>query len=321
METGHKDTHRSLSNKIRSDVNNFSDDFLNLLISEKFDSATEFLQNFLEAKLLESSYPIGIGAELYDALVATPQDIRGKIQFPLFPTNVYGRLFSVASEQDRSDLRLLFIINSGQSIRTLPTNKLHRDQPIENRLEIILRKIDAINLTKKIALPIDAARGSYALESATANLDEFEEVLVSFYSHLLSSLNRKISDSGNDALGAEAYDLLGRAYANQGGIKAAMLNVADGANGGLRHVFDAMVEQLKSEEKEAYVNYVLKTGIDPLDWDGKVNLMDSFLEKLGDNLPEEITRNHPERYVSNWEIIVKAYVRSIDQVKSILKLF
>lgn len=321
METEHKNRQHRIPEKLLPSLKDFSDSFLKRIISGEYDSAAEFLKEFLEAHLSENRYPKGIGSGLFDALVAISQEKKAKIQFPLFPTTFNDRLFAVADSSNSTDAKLLFIINSGNSIKTLQADNGNQDHAIENRLEIILRKIDAINLTRKIALPIDSARASFAFQSVTADPDGFDEVLVSFYSHLLSSLNRKISDSDHYALGAEAYELLNRAYTNKGGIKAAMVDVVEGVNGGLRQVFDAMVEQLKYEEKEAYVNYVLKTEIDPLDWDAKVSLMKSFLEKLRGNLPKEITRDPPERFVSNWEVIVKAYVRSIEQVKSILKLF
>ena len=258
---------------------------------------------------------------IFDSLLAIPKDKLAKIKFPLLSDSICDQLFVTVDESVSSDYKLFRLIVSGQSIKTIHVDEGRSDQTKENSLERILQKISAINLTKKFTIPIDSARASYVLASIIVHLDEFDKILISFYSHLLSSLGRICSDSEPDALAAEAYELLSRAYANKGGIKAAKIEVTNGVNGGRRHIFDVMVEQLKYDEKEAYVNYVLKTEIDPLDWDTRVDLMKCFLSKLGDNLPEEITSEPPERYVSSWEIIVKSYVQSIEQMKLVLRMF
>ena len=80
-----------------------------------------------------------------------------------------------------------------------------------------------------------------------------------------------------------------------------------------------MTDQFIREENEKYVGYVLRSAMDPLDWDKRVRIMADLISRLQNDLPPEIKSNPPERYTSNFNEIVRAYVNSIDQFKSYVR--
>ncbi|MBW1744309.1 MAG: hypothetical protein JRJ47_12915 [Deltaproteobacteria bacterium] len=63
----------------------------------------------------------------------------------------------------------------------------------------------------------------------------------------------------------------------------------------------------------------MKSFLDPLDWDSKVSLMEALLERLQCHLPSDIVSQPPDRFAEHYEGIVKAYVRSADQMKSLFR--
>ena len=157
---------------------------------------------------------------------------------------------------------------------------------------------------------------SYLPGSIIADTEEdFQETVTTFYLHLLRH-TRKVSDTVDAmAAGAEAYALLDKAFAKQGGVSAARAEAKSGINGGLRLVLDLMTDQYKVQEQENYVNYVIKKTLDPLSWDAKVAFMRKLLGRLGKNLPENAF-NEPERYTPFCEIIVKAYAKVCRRTES-----
>ena len=74
--------------------------------------------------------------------------------------------------------------------------------------------------------------------------------------------------------------------------------------------FDAEIELSLGEEQEKHVNRVLKSVLDPLDWESKVALMEALLKRLEPHLPPEIISQPRERFAVHYEIIVRAYVQS-----------
>ena len=83
----------------------------------------------------------------------------------------------------------------------------------------------------------------------------------------------------------------------------------------------AVVEICLGEEQEKHINFVLKLMMDSLDWEGKVALMGEVLKRLEPHLPPEIISQPPERFAAHYESIVRAYVQSMDRVKSVFRSF
>jgi len=90
-------------------------------------------------------------------------------------------------------------------------------------------------------------------------------------------------------------------------------------SGGLRFILDKMTEQFKMEQQEKHVNHVLKSVMNPLDWENKVSLMEALLKLLQCHFPSDIVSQPPDRFAGQYEGIVKAYVRSVDQMKSLFR--
>ena len=56
-----------------------------------------------------------------------------------------------------------------------------------------------------------------------------------------------------------------------------------------------------------------------MDWNERVRFMRGAMKRLGPFLPDELKDEPPERFVRSYEIIVRAYVSSIDKVKELLR--
>jgi hypothetical protein len=189
-----------------------------------------------------------------------------------------------------------------------------------DQLQFILSEIDADALTSLISLPIDNARAAYVMCSIKVESnEEFNNSIASFYIHLLRHSRNVLDPVDMKSAGSEGFALLERAFSKKGGLPAALAEARNATNGGLRYIFDLMTEQFKHEQLEKHVNFVLKSELDPLDWDGKVTLMSALLASLKAHLPPEIMSQPPERYAGHYDNIVRAYVESMDQVKLLFR--
>jgi len=187
-------------------------------------------------------------------------------------------------------------------------------------LQAVLSEINADALASLIGQPIDSARASYVMDSVTVNShDDFNHTVTSFYVHLMRHAQKATDSIDSNTAGAEAFTLLEKAFSGKGGFQAALNEARHPTRGGLRFVIDLITEQFKREEQEKHINRVLKTAIDPLDWEGKVELIRTLLERLAPNLPVDIASQPPEMFTGNYETVVRAYVESFDQMKSLLR--
>jgi len=298
------------------------------LLEGRTDDAKDLLLSFAQFHTQRKTYPKGFGRRLLRLIQSLPpQTRRLKLDFPLLPMSECIQLGQFGKESDHEDVPLLFRAGFGEkalliakeSNRTGPSGDTDAGH-IEGTLQSILSEISTETRIKMVGIPIDSARGAYITDSVTVNsYEEFCETITSFYMHLKRH-TRKLSEPVDlNEAAPEALDLLERAFSKQGGLKAAEAEARTAVKGGLRLVLDMMTEQFKREEQEKYMNYILKSALDPLDWKSKVDLMGVFLKRLGPLLAPEIKSQPPERFAEHYEDLIRAYLQSIDRMNSLLR--
>jgi len=300
------------------------------LIEGRHADAYKLLQAFTMFYIKKKEYPSGFGKRLYRLVQSLPPETRRlKLVFPLIPVSECIQVSQFADESQSEDVFLLFKAVSGERGRRLhqiglgnQQNSISDKNHSDPLLETVISQINADTLTTVIGLTIDSARGTFLMETVVIDsYEEFSETIASFYLHLLSH-TRKIFDTVDMiAAEAEGFDLLERSFSKQGGFRAALAEARTANNGGLRLVLDVMTEQFKKEQQSMHVNHVLKSTLDPLDWQGKVNLIKALMDRLRPHLPNEIISQPAERYAGHYENIVEAYVQSMDKVKTLFRSF
>ena len=306
--------------------------FWRALNEHALDGQTGLVKDLLFARagyhLGLRTYPTGLGLRLRQLLVSLPPAARRRKRlFPLLHMQTCVRLGRFATGDDHEDLRFLIdacFQDRSRRIGTRPVGPVPAtpkpDADWSATLESITSQISADALARDIGQAIDAARASYLLEQVTTEAyDEFSDVVSSFYLHLLRHARSIPCAVDVDAVAGEALELLESTFLKDGGLDAALAEARDGTRGGLRFVLDAMTERFKRDEMAKHVNLVLKTALDPLDWQARVGFMAALLEHLGPHLPSEIRAEPPERYAKHHERIVHAYVESLDRFKLLLR--
>ena len=298
------------------------------LLSHRTEKARLLLKSYVNFFIRNQSYPERFGEELFRLVISLPPSTRRLDDlFPLFPMELYITLIQNAKTSDHKDVHQLYkaAFDKGFSDLRPPL-----DKPVETQarkgekeseiFERILSEIGEENLAEKIGQPIDEARLSYVTDSVTVKDGfEFNDAIGAFYTHIFRHTGSPAGHMNRAALSAEAIDLVNKTFEHKGGYKAALSEGKHGTNGGMRLVFDTMTQYLKQEEKEKYIARVFKDTIDPLDWDGKVSLMEEFMDRIGPELPADLRGLPAKKLASHWETILQHYAESMDKVSEFLK--
>ena len=297
------------------------------LIEGRNEDVKVLFQAFARFYIHRKRYPKDLGHKILQLLQSLPPETRRlKVVFPMIPISECIQLSQFAQESDYEDVSLLFRAVSGRMAAPLGkeseksgSGSNTEDENGTEKLRLVLSEMDEDMLTL-IGLPIDSARAAYVMESITVkSYDAFLETIASFYIHLMRYTGKVSDPVERSASEAAAIKLLERAFSRDGGFNEALFEAKNGTNGGLRLVLDVMTERFKKEEKEKHVNLVLKLALDPLNWEGKVALMGALLKRLEPFLTPKIASQPPERYTQHYETIVRGYVQSMDQLKSLLR--
>ena len=258
-----------------------------------------------------------------------PGLLHKRVPFPLLPFQAVKKISLYAGDDQADDVLLLMKAISGESKGRIDGVKAafrtirHNIKDRENLLfKYVIDEIGRDTLIQRVDMPIDSARASFCLEKVIIDYsDELSQTIAAFYQHLLRYTHKGFDAVDQDAAGVEGLALLERSFAGYGGFSAALQEAKHGGKGGLRLILDTITNQFKREEREKYVNHVLKTVLDPLEWKTKVQFMAWFLKHLGPNLPQEILNQPPGRYATHYETIAKAYAESMDTIKSVFRTF
>lgn len=279
--------------------------------------------------ITDESYSSDMGAKLLNLMRSLPPLMRRpKIEWPLLDTALCLKLADFAARADHQDvLRLLDAVHGKGLTSAGPESLAHRPATAATceadgtAFDAVVAQIDEQALAHRFGIPVDSARGSYLLEASTVqSQQEFVETLEAFYAHL----HRWISGGVQEALDAEqmrsgAIHLLEAAFRGQGGYEAAYARARDGTQGGMRAVLDTVAEQFKRERCSDHVRKVFREAVSALDWDGRVQFMRAALKHLAPFLPPWLTDEPPERFVRQYEAIVRTYVESWDRFNRVLR--
>jgi hypothetical protein len=297
------------------------------LFSGKGDSATQLLELFAQHYISRELYPKYFGSKLLRQVRCIPPFIlRRKIKFPLLSMPRCIQVSQFAEETDHEDVNLLFLASSRQAILYSDkddTGKQSKKAPedIEETLQSILTEINQEAILRHVSRPIDTARATFSPGMATTNsVDEFNEIVTSFYIHLQRHTYRIVEPVDLNSSSTEASEILENAFSQKGGWDAALTEAETGVNGGIRFVLDVVTEHFKHIQKEKYLNQALKTALRPLDWEEQVSLTQAILKRMEHNLPQQVVLQ-PEKYAKELKDILKTYVQSQDKLKSMLRSY
>jgi len=188
-------------------------------------------------------------------------------------------------------------------------------------IEALLEELEERMIAKKVGIPNDEARISFALKKNTVdNFDEFSRIIGDYYNHHFTQcVSRGGSLSTSEATG-RAKEILEREYRRRAGDVVTAFNDAhDGTNGGLRVALDTIAESIKAESVERYIRDVFDRHVTPNSWDKKVEIVRQFINQNRAVFGSSINQEQPERYAQNYQELIRSYVNGLQRTSSIFR--
>jgi hypothetical protein len=292
----------------------------NVVASGHSKELKPILSEWADAYLRRNLYPHGFGTRLRELLSAIPLETQRGLEYPLVPVSTCIRLSQYATATDSNDVVALY----DATTRRRPTHYAHvhvneDDDPVSSTLAIVTAELQPENLAERIGLPIDKARAGYVLYSVTSESQaETLGVAAAFYLHMTQTTGRTGEHVTAEEVMPEAHALLGEAFAREGGEPAAYAEARDATRGGLRHVLDRMADEYKRRRQEEYIRLVLATAFDRGDYRARVSFMGDFLKAHPEALPPHLASEPPERFADRYDVIIRSFVDSMEQVKRVV---
>jgi len=188
-------------------------------------------------------------------------------------------------------------------------------------LTSILEQLDERYIAKSIGIPHDEARMNYYLSSNTvSDIDEFRQIIGDYYDYHFTKCISHGGSLSNVEAQERAKEILERDYRQHGSDFIGAYNDAhDGTNGGLRVILDKIATQLKAESVERHIRNVFDNEVKPNSWEDKVNIIRQFISQCGPDIARSLDTSSPERYASNYNELIRAYVDSLKKTSAVFR--
>ena len=188
-------------------------------------------------------------------------------------------------------------------------------------IESLLSAMDELAIARNIGIPHDKARMNYSPGTNTVgSFDEFNDVIADYYNFHVSRCVVHGGYLSHTEAAGRAKEILEQEYRRRGGnIITAYNDAHDGTNGGLRIILDKIAESLKEESVANHIRQAFDSYVAPNSWEQKVDIMRQFIARYGHLLSSSIQIDQPERYATNYEELIRAYVESLKRTSSVFR--
>ena len=187
-------------------------------------------------------------------------------------------------------------------------------------VQALLSELDERTIAKRIAIPHDEARMSFALRSNTVrDFSEFTEVIANYIQYHYARCVAHGGRLSQAQAAGRAKEILNQHMRRQGGdYLSAYQSAHDGIDGGTRAILDILCDSIKEEGMEFYTRDVFDRHMPPDDWNGRKEMVRQFIQHCGVALPG-IDPTDPARYARDVEPLIRAFLRGLRQMSAIFR--
>ena len=188
-------------------------------------------------------------------------------------------------------------------------------------LSSILEQLDERYIARTIGIRHDEARMTFYLSSNTVvDIDKFRQVIGDYYNHHFTTCISRGGSLNKFEAQERAKEILERDYKSRGSSFIGAYNDAhDGTNGGLRIVLDTIANRLKEESIERHIHHVFDNEVRPNEWEDQVDIIRQFISQCGPDIAGSLEISKPEKYASNYNVLIRAYMDSLKRTSAMFR--
>lgn len=289
------------------------------LFEKKIEDTKKLIQAYASFHINSERYPIDFGSKIRTLLISTPKSLTAVPNFlPLLPKANYIKLIQYTTEEDHEDISLLhdalYLTHSKDS--NVPAPEVSDNQSVgsEALLDTIAKQIEAEYYNSQATRIYDEARIRFIWESVVvSDHTEFVDFLTSFYTHMIRHTAEFVGKPEVKELQAEALMHFEKLYPGKE-YKIALAHAKSGTQGGLRAIADNITEDLKEKARHKYILAVFKRSIDPLNFKEKLSLIEDIIQRVSNELPDDLKDRKPEEFAEDYEDLVMTWVLSKQKI-------
>lgn len=199
-----------------------------------------------------------------------------------------------------------------------------------SRIGAILDALGGERIARAVSDDHYNARATYSghPKNTVEDHPEFHHVICDYFRHHFSlTIVRSLTLRGGTVplpdhwVSSEAWRLVDQSYRDYGGYEGAYRNARSGVAGGLHGVLNGIADALRSQQEQQYIKYVLRTGVDPMDFEAKVELARQFLDRFGGYLSPDERARSPADIARNFEHFIEDSARKISDIRRMMKRY
>ncbi|MCO6438643.1 MAG: hypothetical protein J5J06_16240 [Phycisphaerae bacterium] len=185
----------------------------------------------------------------------------------------------------------------------------------------LARALDEQEITNRVAVHHDEARGRYALSSnRVSSFEDFTEQITRYFDYHYAACVTGGARLSPPEARSEAKQLLeSRLRRGEGDIVTWFVRARDGRDGGLRVCLDNLAEALKERAVSHYIRDAFDRHVAPHCWEDKVEIIRQFFEQCGPYLSTAIQPNTPERYAHDATSLINEYTQSLRRTSAMFR--
>jgi hypothetical protein len=165
----------------------------------------------------------------------------------------------------------------------------------------------------------EMARNSFELHSNTVDdYPEFYATLIAYYRHHFAHTVSADVEYPEDMAASEVQNILQQSYQDYGGYEGAYYNARTGKAGGMTGILNAISRAMRERQEHDYTEHVLRTEIDPMNFDEHVELMKNYLDRFGGSLPPSVRTRSAYDLARNYDTILRGHARVMSAVRGMV---
>lgn len=173
-----------------------------------------------------------------------------------------------------------------------------------SKLQRILEALDQNNIDRDIVTPSRMAEHSYRSIFLRPNsYDEFTQECANYWNHLHCYYYHVSKTYSNSQAFGIAMNKINQALGNKGGLRMAYEKAQKETFG---HVKGIITSVFISEVMENYIGSVLRTFINPYDYNERYQLMKEYVALMNLN---DISEGDFQQMVSHFEVVIRSHVK------------
>ena len=177
----------------------------------------------------------------------------------------------------------------------------------------LARELEPQSIADRVATRHDDVRGRYAINSSrVSTFEEFTTEITGYLQYHYSTCVAGGAQLSPSDARSEAKELLeSRLRRGEGDIVTWFIRARDGQDGGLRMCLDQLAEALKERAVAHYIRDAFDRHVAPHSFEDKVEIIRQFIATCGPYLSASVRAERPERYASEWRVLINSYFNSL----------